>query len=156
MRKIQVDGYEIIEENGKFIKAIFKDAEGNTITIDLNSGLEEEFIKRRKEEFREENEKRRHIDNYLTEDYLFEIRTSEESYSIEDIVIDNTTKEEIIKEIWKLPSIQARRVFMHLINEYSLTKIAEIEGVSLPSIKDSINLGIGKLRKNLKKFKNRP
>ena len=45
---------------------------------------------------------------------------------------------------------------MHLINEYSLTKIAEIEGVSLPSIKDSINLGIGKLRKNLKKFKNRP
>ena len=156
MRRIQVDGYEIIEENGKFIKAIFKDTEGKTITIDLNDGLKEEFIRRRKEEFREENEKRRHIDNFLGEDYLFEIRTSEESYSIEDIVIDNTTKEEIIKEIWKLPPIQARRVFMYLINEYSLTKIAEIEGVSLSSIKDSMNLGIGKLRKKLKKFKNRP
>lgn len=155
MRKIQVDGYEIVEENGKFIKAIFKDTDGNTITIDLKDGLEEEFARRRKEEFREENEKRRHIDNYLTEDYLFEIRTSEESYSIEDVVIDNITREQIIKEIWKLPSIQARRVFMHLINEYSLTKIAEIEGVSLTAIKDSMNLGIKKLKKNLKNFKNR-
>lgn len=154
MRKIEIDGYEILEENGKFIKAIFKDPNGKEISIDLQEDLQKEFIIRRREEFREENEKRRHIDNYLREDYLFEIRTSEESYSIEDLIIDETEKNHIIQEIWKLPQIQARRVFMHLINEYTLTKIAEIEGVTLSAIKYSVDYGIKNLRKNLKKFRN--
>ena len=153
MKKIIIDGYEIIVENGIFTKAIFKDYGGNEINIELGEKMQMEFLERRREEFKEDNERRRHIDNFLKQDYLFEVRTSEKSYSIEDLVIKENQSDYIKKEIWKLEPIQARRTFMYLVNEYSLTKIAKIEGVSISAVDKSVSKGINHLRKNLKNFK---
>ena len=53
MRKIIIDGYEISVEDGKFTKATFTDADGNEVTINLGEDLRLEFVKRRREEFKE-------------------------------------------------------------------------------------------------------
>lgn len=152
VKKIIIDGYEIIVENGVFTRAIFKDFDGNEINIELGEKMQMEFLERRREEFKEENERRRHIDNFLRDDFLFEVRTAEKSYSIEDLVINENQRDYIIQEIWELPPIQARRTFMHLINEYSLTKIARIERVSVTAIEKSVSKGIKYLKKKLKNF----
>lgn len=152
MKKIIIDGYEIIVENGVFTRAIFKDFDGNEINIELGEKMQMEFLERRREEFKEENERRRHIDNFLRDDFLFEVKTAEKSYSIEDLVINENQRDYIIQEIWELPPIQARRTFMHLINEYSLTKIARIERVSVTAIEKSVSKGIKYLKKKLKNF----
>ena len=152
MKKIIIDGYEVIVENEVLTRAIFKDFDGNEISIELGEEMRMEFLKRRREEFKEENERRRHIDNLLRNDSLFEIRTSEKSYSIEELIINKNKREYIIQEIWKLPKIQARRTFMFLINEYSLTKIARIERVSVTAIDKCVEKGIKKIEKKLKNF----
>lgn len=152
MKKIKIDGYEISVENGNFTKATFIDADGNEININLEEGLRLEFDRRRKEEFKEQYEKRKHIDTFIKDDYIFEVKTSNNSYSIEDKYIEEEKKDKIIKEIWKLPAPQNRRVFMSVVSKYSLTKIANIEGVSVNAIKSSIMIGKKKLQKILRNF----
>lgn len=152
MKKIKIDGYEISVENGNFTKATFIDADGNEININLEEDLRLEFDRRRKEEFKEQYEKRKHIDTFIKDDYIFEVKTSNNSYSIEDKYIEEEKKDKIIKEIWKLPAPQNRRVFMSVVSKYSLTKIANIEGVSVNAIKSSIMIGKKKLQKNLRNF----
>lgn len=152
MRKIIIDGYEISVENGKFTKATFIDADGNEVTINLGEDLRLEFVKRRREEFKEQYEKRKHIDKFIKDDYMFDVKSSNNSYSIEDEFIKDNERNKIIKEIWDLPVPQNRRVFMSVVNKYSLTKIASIEGVSVNAVKYSIELGKKKLQKKLKNF----
>ena len=42
---------------------------------------------------------------------------------------------------------------MYLVNEYSFTKIAKIESVSIAAVDKSIDKGINNLRKKLKNFR---
>ena len=72
--------------------------------------------------------------------------------SLEEQVISNLESERIIKEIWKLPTPQNRRVYMYIVDEFSYTKIAKIENRSIPTVKESIDRGLENLRKKLKKF----
>ena len=53
-----------------------------------------------------------------------------------------------------LPTPQNRRVYMKIVSEFSITKIAKIEQRAIPVIKRSIDRGIEKLQKNLKNFLN--
>lgn len=152
MKKIKIDGYEISVENGNFTKATFIDADGNEININLEEDLRLEFDRRRKEEFKEQYEKRKHIDGFIKDEYIFEVKTANNGYSIEDEYIEEEKKNKIIKEIWKLPAPQNRRVFMSIVSKYSLTKIANIEGVSVNAIKSSIMIGKKKLQKILRNF----
>ena len=96
-------------------------------------------------------ERRKHIDLYITDDEKEILLVNKKS--LDDEVEEKIAEEEIIKEIWKLPSPQNKRVFMKLINKYSLTKIAKIEGTSIPAIKFSIDKGMESLRKNIKNSK---
>ena len=88
MRKIIIDGYEISVEDGKFTKATFTDADGNEVTINLGEDLRLEFVKRR-EEFKEQYEKRKHIDRFIKDAYMFEVKSSNNGYSIEEFIKDN-------------------------------------------------------------------
>ena len=47
-----------------------------TLKVELRGGI--------KEEFKEQYEKRKHIDTFIKDDYIFEVKTSNNSYSIED------------------------------------------------------------------------
>ena len=72
--------------------------------------------------------------------------------TLEEQVISNLESERIIKEIWKLPTPQNRRVYMYVVDEFSYTKIAKVENRSIPTVKESIDRGLQNLRKKLKKF----
>ena len=45
-------------------------------------------------------EKRKHIDTFIKDDYIFEVKTSNNSYSIEDKYIEEENNDKIIKEIF--------------------------------------------------------
>jgi len=151
MKKIIIDDYEITVENGVFTNAIYRDFNGKKVEVELNHELEMEFIKRRREEFHMIYERRKHINVFITDKQKQNLIINQKS--LEDEVVDKNIEEKVIREIWKLPSPQNKRVFMKLINNYSLTKIAKIEGVSVAAIKYSIDKGIESLRKKLKNFK---
>ena len=152
MKKIIIDGYEISVENGKFTKATFIDADGNEVTINLGEDLRLEFVKRRREEFRNKYENRKHIDTYLKDYYLLDTKISKNNNLMERDVVDEDFKNFIIKEIKKLPTPQNKRVYMSVVNRYSYMKIAEIEGVSDTAIRHSVERGKRKLQEKLKQF----
>ena len=152
MKKIIIDGYEILVDNGIFTTATFRDYDGNEICIDLGEKMQVEFQERRKEEFRNEYENRKHIDTYLKDDYLLDLKISKNNNLMEKEIIDEDFRKFIIKEIKKLPYPQNKRVYMSVVNRYSYMKIAEIEGVSDTAIRHSVERGKEKLQEKLKKF----
>lgn len=152
MKKEIIDGYELYSEDGNFKKIVFKDSFDNEVSIQIDEKLSNEFIRRRREDFRDDYILRKHTDTFIYNDYLIEIKTSNHSTSLEDEIFNNNTYSEIIKEIRKLPEPQNRRVYMYLIKGLKNKEIAEIENKNKSVISRSINAGIKKIKKNLKNF----
>ena len=71
---------------------------------------------------------------------------------IEELIINEKETESITEVIWKLPNPQNRRVYMRVIEKFTISKIAKIEGCSKSAISQSVRLGIEKILKNLKKI----
>lgn len=135
---------------------VFKDGNGNSKIIKANETLRNEYKRRKSEENSQNIKFSRYIEHSeLTENSLNKRATNKE-ISLEEQVISNLESERIIKEIWKLPTPQNRRVYMYIVDEFSYTKIAKIENRSIPTVKESIDRGLENLRKKLKKFYNYP
>ena len=135
---------------------VFKDGNGNSKIIKANETLRNEYKRRKSEENSQNIKFSRYIEHSeLTENSLNKRATNKE-ISLEEQVISNLESERIIKEIWKLPIPQNRRVYMYIVDEFSYTKIAKIENRSIPTVKESIDRGLENLRKKLKKFYNYP
>lgn len=135
---------------------VFKDENGNSKIIRANETLRNEYKRRKSEENSQNIKFSRYIEHSeLTENSLNKRATNKE-ISLEEQVISNLESERIIKEIWKLPTPQNRRVYMYIVDEFSYTKIAKIENRSIPTVKESIDRGLENLRKKLKKFYNYP
>ncbi len=152
MKKEIIDGYEIYSENGEMKIGIFEDYNWKKHCFVLGEDLKLEFIIRKREKFREENEERRHLDVSINNEYTFETRIIHKEKSAELKTIDKLSVENIKNEIWKLPYPQNKRVYLYLFKEYSFVEIAEIENRDKSAIKRSIDAGIKKLRKNFKNF----
>lgn len=155
MKKENIDGYEVYSENGEFKKMIFKDYLGNEICVSIEQCLKIELLQRRKEEYAEDYRIRRYIDTFLNDEYLLEVKFSNKIATPEEIILAEDGQDRIIKEIWNLPEPQNRRVYMYIVDEFSLTKIAKIENRAIPVVKRSIERGIFVLQKKLKKFYNK-
>lgn len=152
MKKEIIDGYEIYSENEEMKIGIFEDYNGKKHCFVLGEDLKFEFITRKREKFREENEERRHLDVSINNEYTFETRTINKEKSAELNVIDKLSVENIKNEIWKLPYPQNKRVYLYLFKEYSFVKIAKIENRDKSAIKRSVDTGIQKLRKKFTNF----
>lgn len=154
MRIINIDNYEVCEENGRFIAASFKDYEGISHQVEITKELEEYFKQVRKEEFRENWETRFHIDLgiHSTED-VFDIQISIKSNteSAEDVFLKIETEKKIKNEIEKLPLKQQKDTYLHIIKDYSCAEIARIDNVYKSTAKRNIDAGIKKLAKKYKK-----
>lgn len=155
VKKENIDGYEVYSENGEFKKMIFKDYLGNEICVSIEQCLKIELLQRRKEEYAEDYRVRRYIDTFLNDEYLLEVKFSNKIATPEEIILAEDGQDRIIKEIWNLPEPQNRRVYMYIVDEFSLTKIAKIENRAIPVIKRSIDRGILILQKKFKKFYNK-
>lgn len=131
---------------------VFKDENGNSRAIRANKLLRDEYKKRKSEENSQNIKFSRYIEHSELTDISLNKRAVDKEVSLEDQVVSNLETERIIKEIWKLPAPQNRRVYMYIVDEFSYTKIAKIEDRSIPTVKESIDRGLENLRKKLKKF----
>ena len=113
---------------------VFKDGNGNSKIIRANETLRNKYKRRKSEENSQNIKFSRYIEHSeLTENSLNKRATNKE-ISLEEQVISNLESERIIKEIWKLPTPQNRRVYMYIVDEFSYTKIAKIENRSIPTV----------------------
>lgn len=153
LKKITVDNYEIIVEDGKMIIGSYIDYNGNKQYFEITEELEKEFRDRLKYYYREQWEKRVKIDTGINEDdEIFEIKISINSKSAEDIAIANEVIHSIKQEVNKLPKKQRKRTYLKVISEFTLTEIARIENCKKQSIQESVDAGITKIIKKFKKF----
>lgn len=148
-----IDTYIVISNNDESKNIIaFKDANGRARIIRANKLLKDEYKRRKSEENSQNIKFSRYIEHSELTDISLNKRATNKELSLEEQVISNLESERIIKEIWKLPTPQNRRVYMYIVDEFSYTKIAKIENRSIPTVKESIDRGLENLRKKLKKF----
>lgn len=155
-RKIKrelIDTYIIISNNDESKNIIaFKDVNGKSRIIRANKILRDEYKRRKSEENSQNIKFSRYIEHSELTDISLNKRAVNKEISLEEQVVSNLESERIIKEIWKLPTPQNRRVYMYIVNEFSYTKIAKMENRAIPTIKESIDRGLEILRKKLRKF----
>lgn len=139
------------ETEGKYFVS-FKDINGNLQNIQVNYEIFEEFNEFELEDKSQMNKYERHIEQSEQYEGTLQQRLLLKNINNEDLMIDNITKEEIIRKIWTLPIPQNRRVYMKIVNEFTIEEIAKIENRSTSAIQESIALGLTKLKKVLKNF----
>lgn len=127
-----------------------KTSTGNRKFISVSNEVKEEFIRQKKENKSQRNEYDRHIEHLQLTEVQINARAFNKCKSVEEDFFENEGVKEIIREIWKLPEPQNRRVYMYVVDEFSLTEIAKIEKRAISVVKRSIDFGLKKLRKNLK------
>ena len=142
---------EYCEEN--YIYNIrFKDNEGILHSVNVNEDVFREFDMFELKDISQMNEYDRHIEHSEQYEETINKRMTKPQMPLDDFIISKISKEDIIKEIWKLPTPQNRRVYRKVVNVFSYTKIAKIENRAIPVIKRSIDRGILTLRKKIKFF----
>lgn len=148
-----IDTYIIFSnsDNSKNV-IVFKDGNGKSRAIRANETLRNEYKKRKSEENSQNIKFSRYIEHSELTDIALNKRAINKEISLEEQVISNLESERIIKEIWKLPTPQNRRVYMYIVDEFSYTKIAKIENRSIPTVKESIDRGLENLKKKLNKI----
>ena len=91
------------------------------------------------------------IDNTEYMDIILFNNAVNDEISIEEQIENKILQEELKKAILELSEVQKRRVFKYYFENKTLQKIAEEEGCSITSVKESLDSSINKLRKKLKK-----
>lgn len=74
--------------------------------------------------------------------------------TVEDIAETNIRNEILYKAISSLPSLQKNRIIKYYFEDKTLQEIADEEGCSRVSIKNSIDIALRNLYEKLKKIKN--
>jgi RNA polymerase sigma-70 factor (ECF subfamily) len=153
IKRESIDTYIIFSNSDESKNIIaFKDVNGKARIIRVNRLLRDEYRRRKSEENSQKIKFSRYIEHSELTDASLNKRATNKEISLEEQVISNLEVENIIREIWKLPTPQNRRVYMFIVDEMTLTKIAKIENRSIPTVKESIDRGLENLRKKLKKF----
>lgn len=91
------------------------------------------------------------IDNTEYMDIILFNNAVNDEISIEEKIENKILQEELKKAILELSEVQKRRVIKYYFENKTLQKIAEEEGCSIASVKESLDSSINKLRKKLKK-----
>ena len=91
------------------------------------------------------------IDNTEYMDIILFNNALNDEISIEEQIENKILQEELKKAILELSEVQKRRVIKYYFENKTLQKIAEEEGCSITSVKESLDSSINKLRKKLKK-----
>ena len=91
------------------------------------------------------------IDNTEYMDIILFNNALNDEISIAEQIENKILQEELKKAILELSEVQKRRVIKYYFENKTLQKIAEEEGCSITSVKESLDSSINKLRKKLKK-----
>ncbi len=149
-RKYKDNPYTIkLIDNKYFI--CFKDSNNKIRIIEVNKEIYNAFNQFELDDLHSLNEYDRHIEHReLTEESIYN-RAPINKEGIDDIIIRNSTYEELMNAINHLSATQRRRVKMYYFDDLDLKTIASIEKTSFQMISKSIKQAIKKLKKILTK-----
>ncbi len=145
--------YIVYTNDEKKYIAIFKNYEKNIQEIEISNTIMEFFINEKRKEKKQRNEFDRHIEHSEIYENNLQSRLIDKSISLEDEFTNKQIYNELKDAINCLTDVQKRRIQMYYFENKTLKEIAEIEGCSIMSVKDSLDLAIHNLEKKLKKFK---
>lgn len=147
----EVDSYklEYIEETKKYF-ICFKDSAGQDCRLEIKKEIYDIYMLSRKQYKKIQNQYDRHEEQSKLSDITLYKRALNKSPNVEDEVIDNITKEQLIMAKKQLTKTQLRRIKLHIEDNMTLKEIAIIEGVRKNKVDKSITMGMKKLRKFFK------
>ena len=151
----EVDTYilEYVENENKYYIS-FKDSAGNNFRLEIDKEVFDVYMASKKAYTKIKNETSRYLEHSELTDISLYNRSLNKKRDVLDQVVDNTLKQQLIKNEKELTDTQSRRIQMYYFENKTLREIAEIEGCAIMSVKDSLDAAINILEKKLKKFKN--
>ena len=150
-RKSKDNPYEINKDSQTDTYIVkFKDGNKRIHIIEINSTIYDVFNESELIDLSQLNEYDRHIEHLSLDDNSIYYRAYNKQQTIEEMIEKKLQSEELYKAISKLSDTQKRRIKMYYFENMTLQEIAKIERCSIMSVKESIDSGINKLRKNLK------
>ena len=128
---------------------LFRDSSNIPRIVEVKKEIYDIFNQFELDDLKELNEYDRHIEHLeLTDESIYKKVINNED-GIDDLIIRNSTYDELINAINKLSNTQRRRIKMYYFDELDLKTIASIEHTSFQMI--SIKQAINNLKKILKK-----
>ena len=137
-----------VSERGLY-KVSFKDGIGVTRVVEVTKEVYEAFDEFELQDIKELNEYDRHIEHSEIYENNLEVRAMDKPVSLEEVIETKLLNEDLKKAINSLSDIQKRRIKMYYFEDKTLREIAEIEHCKIMSVKDSIDVGIKKIKKIL-------
>lgn len=130
----------------------FKDGCGELQNIEINKVLYGLFDGFELEDISYLNRVSRHIEHSELTEATLNDRAFYKSETVEDTVSRNVENELLHRAIEKLPEIQRRRLLLYFWGEMTYEQIAKLEGCTKRAVKCSVDIAIGKLKKDLRFF----
>lgn len=130
---------------------LFRDSSNIPRIVEVKKEIYDIFNQFELDDLKELNEYDRHIEHLeLTDESIYKKVINNED-GIDDLIIRNSTYDELINAINKLSNTQRRRIKLYYFDELDLKTIASIEHTSFQMISKSIKQAINNLKKILKK-----
>ncbi|MDO5002741.1 MAG: sigma-70 family RNA polymerase sigma factor [bacterium] len=130
---------------------IFKDNKRNINKIEVSKNVFFAFDSFELEDISQMHKYERHIEqSEMFEETLYH-RSINKPASVEEEVEEKLLHNDLKNALDKLSVVQKRRIRKYYFENMTLKKIAEEENCSIMSVKESIDSGISKLKKILKK-----
>lgn len=131
----------------------FRDVERHLQNIEVSKEIYQAFDRFELDDIKELNEYDRHIEHSEVFENNLTEKAMDKPMLVDEIVENEVINEELKKAIDSLSDIQRRRIKMYYFENMNLREIAAKENCAIMSVKDSINVGLKKLKEILKKFK---
>ena len=104
------------------------------------------------DDLKELNEFDRHIEHSELTEYSLCSRMLFKQESIEDLIVRETSLDDLRKAINMLPEVQRRRIKLYYFDELTEKEIAKLENVSQKNISKSLTIAKNNLKEILKKL----
>ena len=150
-RKDKYNPYTICEKDGQYYVS-FKDGQGVLHKLEISKVLYDTFDSFELNDLVYLNVVDRHIEQSEVWEATLNVRAVQNPEGIEEVVLKKIQAETLHTAMKKLPEMQRRRMQMYYFEDMTYEQIARKEGCTKMPVKRSIEAGIERLKKELKKI----
>ncbi len=119
--------------------------------VEIDKALFEAFDRFELDDISQMNKMDRHYERSEQTEISLHVRALKPQAALEETVLQKVEFEDLYRAIAKLTETQRRRLILYYFYDLRYTKIAEMEGCRLESVRKCVQAAIGKLKKLLDK-----
>lgn len=138
-------------EKRNIYKVYFRDGRGVNQCVEINEEIFKALDEFELDDLSELNEYDNHIEHSEVYEHTLNKRAMDKPISVEDEIIRKSSFEDLYNALNTLPEIQRRRLKKYYFEEKNLMEIAKEENCTFRAVKFSMDIGLEKLKKILKK-----